>query len=173
MVLVGRNGGCNFREIEELKKRLDKVDAELNSFIEECTKEIAARLLRKVVKRTPVGDYSKEIEVVASRDSKKHKKGEIYKKRVNPSGLMGGTLKRGWTQETFVVHHYGDTYVITITNNTEYASYVEFGHRTRGGKGWVKGKFMLTISEEEMQKDAPKILENKIKKWLSEEIRND
>ena len=61
----------------------------------------------------------------------------------------------------------------------EYASYVEFGHRQESGRfvpaigkrlkeGWVEGKFMLTISEQEIERDAPKILENKLKKKLSE-----
>lgn len=45
---------------------------------------------------------------------------------------------------------------------------MEFGHRTRGGKGWVEGKFFLTISEKELESDAPRILENKIRKKLGE-----
>ena len=52
--------------------------------MESCAKELAARLLAIVVKRTPVGDYSKEITIVAKRNSKKHKKGETYKKRGIP-----------------------------------------------------------------------------------------
>lgn len=48
-------------------------------------------------------------------------------------------------------------------NPVEYASYVEYGHRTANHKGWVKGRFMMTISEQELEKIAPKVLENKIK----------
>lgn len=32
---------------------------------------------------------------------------------------------------------------VTVYNNTDYAAHVEYGHRTRGGKGFVKGKKML------------------------------
>lgn len=53
-------------------------------------------------------------------------------------------------------------------NPVEYASYVEYGHRTANHKGWVKGKFMMTISEQELEKIAPKVLENKIKKYLGD-----
>ena len=63
-------------------------------------------------------------------------------------------------------NHFGDTYVIEIVNPVEYASYVEYGHRTANHSGWVKGQFMMTISEQELQKIAPKVLENKIKKYL-------
>ena len=56
--------------------------------------------------------------------------------------------------------------MIEIMNTIEYASYVEYGHRTRGHKGWVPGRFMLTVSEQEVQTIAPKVLEQKIKKYL-------
>lgn len=88
----------------------------------------------------------------------------------------GGTLRRGWTGEkrasaqgyadSLTVNHFGDTYVIEIVNPVEYASYVEYGHRTANHSEWVKGQFMMTISEQELQRIAPKVLENKIKKYL-------
>jgi hypothetical protein len=149
---MGKNGGCNYKELEELKKKLQAV--ELDSFMESCAKELAARLLAKVIKRTPVGQYP------------------------SSSGKKGGTLRRGWTAgknssavsfaESLKVQHVGNNYIIEIVNPTEYASYVEYGHRTRNHSGWVKGQFMLTISEEEIDRTAPKILENKIKKKLGE-----
>lgn len=177
---MGRNGKVVIDELKEFRNELhSKLSGQqLELFIESCAKELAARLLAKVVKRTPVGDYSKEITVVAQKSSKKHKKGDTYTKKINPNGKVGGTLRRGWTGEkkqsatafagNLKVHHYGGVYVIEVENPVEYASYVEFGHRTRGGKGWVKGKFMLTISEDEIQRDAPRVLENKLKKKLGE-----
>ena len=64
------------------------------------------------------------------------------------------------------VNKVGTDYVIEIINPVEYASYVEFGHRTRNHKGWVEGKFMLTISEDEIRRSAPKILEKKLETYL-------
>lgn len=149
---MGRNGGCDFSQWEKLKENLEATDEQLNLFIESCAKELAARLLAKVIKRTPVGQYPAS------------------------TGKKGGTLRRGWTAgksatdyaQSLKVNHFGDTYVIEIVNPTEYASYVEFGHRTRNHKGWVQGKFMLTISEQEIETAAPAILERKIKKILGE-----
>ena len=125
-----------------------------SEFIEACAKELAARLLAKVIKRTPVGIYPAG------------------------TGKVGGTLRRGWTggknqnatnyAQSLTVDHIGDVYKIEIINPVDYASYVEFGHRTRNHKGWVEGKFMLTISEQEIQTLAPKVLENKIRKLLGE-----
>ncbi len=174
---MARGGKVDFKELKKFQKQLEKfADKEVNEFLEACSKELAARLLAKVIKRTPVGDYTKEIEVVAKRDSKKHNKGDTYKKTVNVGNKKGGTARRGWTAnkkanasayvDTIVVNHFGDTYVIEIINPVEYISYLEYGHRTRNGKGWVTGKFMLTISEREIQGDAPKILEAKLKKFM-------
>lgn len=83
---------------------------------------------------------------------------------MNNTGKTGGTLRRGWTIGN--VTKSADGYTVEIINPTEYASYVEFGHRTRGGKGFVNGKFMMTISEQELEADAPRILEQKLEQFL-------
>ncbi len=182
-------GRFDISGMRELQRQLNKIQKEdVDAFVESCAKELAARLLAKVIERTPVGDYSKEVEVVAKRDSKHHKKGDTYTKRINPSGKKGGTLRRGWTSKTheeaekgrgkgenakayvdsLTIQRNGNMLVIEIVNPVEYASYVEYGHRTANHKGWVQGRFMLTISEQEIQEIAPKVLEAKIKKYLKD-----
>ncbi len=152
---MGRMGKFTVQDLRRLQNQLDKIQAgNADAFVESCAKELAGRLLAKVVKRTPVGDYDKS------------------------SGKKGGTLRRGWTGEKklaaknyancLTVHHFGDTYVIEIVNPVEYASYVEYGHMTANHKGWVQGHFMLTVSEQEIEEIAPRVLENKIKKYLAE-----
>ncbi len=174
---MGNMGRLDLSGLKEFQRKLEKINqSEIDIFLEACTKELAARLLRMVEKRTPVGDYSHEVTVTAKRDGKKHKKGEQYTKRVNPSGKKGGTLRRGWTggkkasaqeyADSLTVRHLGNTYAINIVNPVEYASYVEYGHRTVNHKGWVTGHFMMTISEKDLQNMGPKVLENKLKKFL-------
>ncbi|MEW9486442.1 HK97 gp10 family phage protein, partial [Clostridioides difficile] len=60
------------------------------------------------------------------------------------------------------VYKQGNNYIIEVVNPTEYASYVNFGHRTKDGKGWVKGQHFLTISEMELQSQVDKIIEKKL-----------
>lgn len=149
-------GGVDFKEFEKFQAKIDKLNKERQAFCEAAAKELAARLLRKVIKRTPVGQYP------------------------SGSGMTGGTLRRGWTGQaeksgasyanSLPVQKQGETYVIDIINPVEYASYVEFGHRTRNHKGWVEGRFMLTQSELELSAAAPKILEKKLAKWLGEKL---
>jgi hypothetical protein len=148
------NVRLDYKELVKLKEQIMLFGdpTQMDKFFESCAKELAARLLAKVIKRTPVGQYDEG------------------------SGKVGGTLRRGWTAgqdsnattyaKSLNVTKTGNDYVIEIINPVEYASYVEFGHRTRNHKGWVEGHFMLTISEEEIRNSAPRILEKKLKNYL-------
>lgn len=144
-------GSCDFSELKKFQQRLEKLSkANIQKFIEDISKELAARLLSKAIKNTKTGDYSHEVIVTAKRNGKKHKKGEKYTKRINPSGKIGGTLRRGWTAKTeeeakngkgkgnktqeeiktwvceLPIKHIGSIYQINVTNVVDYASYVEF-----------------------------------------------
>lgn len=161
----------DYKELEQLKSQILKFGdvKQVDQFFESCAKELAQRLLSKVIKRTPVGVYSGESYSCASGQT--HGGSKV-------SGKVGGTLRRGWTAgksgsasayaNSLQVTRQGNDYVIEIINPVEYASYVEFGHRTRDHKGWVEGHFMLTISEDEVRKAAPRVLEKKLEKYLRE-----
>jgi len=138
---MARWGSCDIRQLKEIQKRLEKLDTnKLGEICTTLTNELAARHLRKVIKRTPVGDYP------------------------SSSGKMGGTLRRGWNIGT--INKIGNRYEVEIINPTMYASYVEFGHRTRSHKGWVRGRFMMTISERELEAQAPRIIERRLMEYL-------
>jgi len=160
---VSKWGRCDFSQLKKLQKKLERLEKNnIDKFYEECAKELAARLLAKVIKRTPVGQYPKS------------------------TGKKGGTLRRGWTAsteeeaqsggssnakeyaESLEITKVGNVYQIEIVNPMFYASYVEFGHRTADHKGWVSGRFMLTISEKELDSQAANILEKKLIKYLGE-----
>ena len=148
------NVQLDYKELVKLKEQIMLFGdpTQMDQFMNSCAKELAARLLAKVIKRTPVGQYPAE------------------------TGKKGGTLRRGWTggkssnatayANSLTVNKVGTDYVIDIINPVEYASYVEYGHRTRNHKGWVEGRFMLTISEDEIRNSAPRILEKKLKNYL-------
>lgn len=88
----------------------------------------------------------------------------LYAKVVKRTPVVSGNLRHGWKIESITQN--GGNYVIEIINPVEYASYVEYGHRTKNHKGWVNGKFMLSISEQELQKITPQVLEKQILKQL-------
>ena len=69
-----------------------------------------------------------------------------------------GQLRRSWELEK------GDLYV-KLYNNVEYAQFVEFGHRTRGGKSYVEGVYMLKTSFEKTEKEFNRDLEKLFKQY--------
>lgn len=142
---MGKN--VDYRQFEAFAKKLEKVEKDKQKFMEDCCKELAARLLSRVIKRTPV---------------------------------IEGTLRRGWqiddNKNVNVVYRNGE-YRCAIYNATEYANYVEFGHRRVPGiylpqfgksttAGWTDGVFMLTISEKEVESLAPALLEKRLMEFL-------
>lgn len=162
---MARWGRVDYEKLKRLQKRMQKLEqAKFDKFCEECAKELAARFLAKVIKRTLPGQYPEG------------------------SGKVGGTLRRGWTAKTQAeaeggsgkggntvsfaqelrVTKRGTVYEIEVINPVEYAAYVEYGHRTRDHKGWVQGRFMMTISADEVERQAPNIVEKKLMKFLGE-----
>lgn len=130
-----RWGEFEFDDLKKFAKNLEQLEKEWPKFLESCVKELAGRLLAKVVLRTPVDT---------------------------------GKLRRGWTIGQ--IRRTADGYEIDVINPVEYSLYVEYGHRTRDHTGWVEGRFMLTISEQELQRELPAILKRKqeafLKKYL-------
>ena len=62
----------------------------------------------------------------------------------------GGTLRRNWKPKRV-----GKLERI-VFNNVKYAPYVEYGHRTRGGKSFVDGVYMLEKSVKEIESELDK-----------------
>lgn len=105
-------------------------------------------------------------------------KGAQYQQIWN--GYSGGTLRRGWTTEPLI--RSGTQHMINVINPVSYASYVEYGHRQEPGryvpaidrklkKNFVRGQFMLTDSEKEMNRRAPQIVQRKLDEFLNKELK--
>nr|DAR69606.1 MAG TPA: type I neck protein [Caudoviricetes sp.] len=139
-------------ELHKFQAQLQQMTTqEKQKLYEDCLKELAARFLRKVIKRTPV---------------------------------ISGHLRRGWSallKDAIRVQKIGSTYRIELVNNTEYASYVEYGHRQTPGRfvpaigkqlkeSWVEGQFCMTLSAHEVESGASAILQRKIQRYFEEEI---
>lgn len=80
-----------------------------------------------------------------------------------------GNLRRNWYNNGKKIKN---GYQENVFNQTEYASYVEYGHRKPKNKGWVDGKYMLTKSEKEINDIYQKIAEKQVNKAL-ERLLND
>ena len=140
-----RWGEFDFDEIRRLARNLKELEKALPGFIEDCVREIALRLLAKVVPRTPVDT---------------------------------GELRRNWTIGQ--IRRIKGGWQVDVFNPVLYAIYVEYGHRgvyvpalgvtLHVDTHWTEGKFMLTISEQALERELPAILKRKqeafLKKYL-------
>lgn len=91
-------------------------------------------------------------------------------KKATPVGVgkTHGNLRRRWVVKD--VKKVGNAYTCTVTNPVEYASYVEYGHRTvqkkNGTRGWVEGQFMMTLSAEAIKRVGDTYVERKFEEFL-------
>lgn len=153
----------DIKELVDYRDKLVSIRDNQDVILERVIKGIAARLLRTVKLNTPVGQYDKPVSFIAYEGTDK----ETLVSFTPHTGKLGGTLRRGWFIDGYT--NSGGYYTIKVVNNVEYAPYVENGHRIkRDGKtvGWVPGVFMLKISEQKIEKQIDKFVENELRKVL-------
>lgn len=75
-----------------------------------------------------------------------------------------GTARREW--RTIPATFSGRKCEAILYNNVNYVIYLEYGHRTRSGRGWVKGRFMMSKSMGKVKADLKKISERELKRIL-------
>lgn len=200
--LMGKQWGkADFKQLKELEQRLEQLEkVDFDKLFRQLANEIAQILLNLVKKRTPVGvkphiaakdendkkalggvDAKKTIKIKGKSGKSKTfltREGAILDRYWR--GYTGGALRDAWT--ILPLEKQGDNYIITVVNNTEYASYVEYGHRQTPGRyvpqlgkslkaSWVKGRFMLTTSTQEIEQMTPRLLEQAIYQALKEVFR--
>lgn len=185
-------GKTDYKQLKRVQEKLQRLaETDFDRVCRELSQELAQRLLAKTIRRTPVGVKPKflgedkkalpKTQKVTGASGKKRsfltREGAILDKYW--SGYVGGRLRRGWTVGGVIKN--GSTYEVEIINPVEYASYVEYGHRQRPGRyvpqigktlkrAWVPGRFMLTISERELEVDGPKIIEKRVMEALKEAL---
>ena len=72
-------------------------------------------------------------------------KPRLWKPKVKDNTpVKTGHLRNEWHVGS--IEKRGNEYYIEVYNNVEYVEPVEYGHQTRGGKGFVKGAHMMELS---------------------------
>lgn len=118
----------------------------------------ASRVKRKINSgklKQEIGQSSKRIGVQALRQFKAN------------TPAKTGELRRAWTAEGPSLE--GNSWVVTLMNNAEYASYVENGHRQTPGRfvpsihkklkaSWVPGQFFMKRSVLEVNSQLPELV---------------
>lgn len=143
------SGRVDFGEFKDWLTRLEKISDPhaTEALMLSCVDGLGSQVLRRAIKRTPVGKNRK----------------------VKGATVQGGTLKRNWQQKP--ARRAGTVYKSIIFNGTPYGIFVEKGHRiVRAGKtiGWVPGQFMLESSMEEVKSGMPAYLDRRLQRFIEE-----
>lgn len=128
------------RAISEYQMRVLRASNRLKDFERKFLNTLANMVMQRVMPRTPVDT---------------------------------GRLRRSW--KVSKVSEKGNVLQITIYNDARdngadesYASYVEFGHFTRGRVSWVEGVWMLTISTDEVKAEMTRVWNNLFNQFVKE-----
>lgn len=113
-------------------------DAQFQAFVKRVGDKVAAK---EIVH--DVGDGMRKLAAESSRKVKAR------------TPVDTGNLRRGWS--TSGMSYGGTGFSFELENNVNYAPFVENGHRTRGGKGWVNGQFFLKKTLVEIEGEFPEI----------------
>lgn len=138
-------GRVDLSQLKKLEKNMKSIDTML--LITKIAKDLTARILALTIDNTQV---------------------------------VSGRLKGGWVGQdvydgsisakqhvnTLPIVNSGRTITITIKNSVEYAVYVENGHRTPNGNGWVKGQYMLRLASIDVVDKSPKYIQKMLEKEL-------
>jgi hypothetical protein len=144
--------GANYKELSKFAKDFERLNqSQKEEFMQACCKELAARLLQKVINNTAsvTGTLRRGWTVATHEDAESGKRVSVkeFCDRVE--------IKKN-----------GNTYILDVINPVEYASYYEYGHRQNKSGGWVEGHFPLTIAEAELNAVTDGILAKKLRAYM-------
>ena len=155
----------NYKQFAKFTKDVERLNKQQKeAFMEACCKELAARLLQKVIEGTIVrtGTLRRGWTTSATGDESRDTKQALY------DSLFGKKQNASAYAKSIEIKKVGNTYCVDIVNPVTYASYYEYGHRTPDHEGWVEGHFTLTIAEAELNAASDAILAKKLRKYMKE-----
>lgn len=99
--------------------------------------------------------------------------GMVMERVIPRTPVDTGRLRRSW--KISKVTEKGGILEITIFNDARdngmdesYASYVEYGHFTRGRVSWVEGVWMLTVSTDEVKNEMSRVWNRLFNEFVKE-----
>ena len=145
----------------EFLETLKKLDVDLKESQVKVANEAMNVMKRAAVQNTPVGVYDKEVDFTTSDGKHVHFTTSVAR--------QGGTLRRGWhLSRTYVRKGQVQKY---LTNNVDYAIYVNNGHRlvaiVDGVKittGYVPGQFFLESAVKTAERALPWIYDAELRR---------
>lgn len=138
--------GFSPRKLIELERAFQKMTRNRN-LLRACTVRLSQRILRSAKTRTHSvsGELRRNWEVAYTQK----RRGYIITLSNQAQAARSNECERRG-------------YIITRSNPKKYASYVEYGHRTKDHTGWVKGRFWGENAIRSSIKELPAIVEQQM-----------
>lgn len=136
------HGDFDFSQFTEFVKQIEQLEKNMPEFCEYMAKQLAAELLRKCIKRTPVISGKLKQSWCASAVQEA---GENYEITVSNNVLYASYVEYGHRQDP-------GRYVPAIGK--------------RLVKVWVPGQFMMTISAQEVEQGAEARIQRALEKYM-------
>lgn len=148
----------DFKEFENYTKKFEKMTTEFDEFLRNFLLKQAQRVVANAKRRTPVDTGAMRASWgIGSQKISLTKVGSGKSVKIDPENSTIADIS--------VV---GNNFEVEIWNSVDYASYIEWGHRTRGGGSWVEGYYILTISISQVENAIPARFNNEFTKFLKE-----
>ena len=146
----------DFKEYEEFVKKLQVPKVEFEVFLKQYLLEMAQRVVARAKPRTPVdtGYLRNAFSIGSQRIVQKET--EAVNERTGHH-LAAIDPEKSDIDSILVI---GDTLEVTISNPASYASYIEYGHHS------YPGRYMLTISADEVRQQMPKRFEKEFDEFI-------
>lgn len=144
-------GGCDFRELQEFARKLEKMGRQENidRFYTECAGELALGLLRRLKLNSPV------------------KTGELRR-----NWQIKDIVKNGNTYSVTIENPTPYASYVNYGHRQTPGQYVKaIGKRLK--VSWVEGQFFLEISETELERAMPSFLNRKLDKYIKGCLNDD
>ena len=142
--------GFNFKQYEKWVKDLGVAKNEFDIFLKQFLLEMAQRVISRGKFRTPVDTgYLRNSWYIGSQN---------IEQLIHPETGMAIIDKT--KSDIASISVVGNTMYVEIGLSAEYASYIEYGHHN------YMGRYMMTISVDEIQKQIPKRFEQEFKEFI-------
>ncbi len=153
--------GFDFKQYEKWVKNLHVATEEFELFLKQFLLEMAQRCIAKTKERTPVDTGAlRNSWSIGSQKIELRGTGKFNKKTGHE--LVEIDPDKSDVASILVV---GNTMYVEIYNPMEYSSYVEYGHTTKNER-FLMGKFMLTISIDEIRQQIPARFSKAFKEFI-------
>lgn len=168
----------DFKGLENFKDQMEELSKpkHLIPLVDQTVNDMAGVYIREAKQNTPVGPRQIQMLVGHAKGKPRYKTHYINTERMKQSWGMGTPTHKGNLNVS-----------IEVFNTASYASYVNDGHRQKVGqwlpwlgvdekgiahgarlkKSWVDGLFIAEHSEEVLEKNATKIMNRAIRKYMS------